>query len=259
MQRKFNYTNRVKLLQADVRFTLATESETATFDAVLDLDSYDLPPDALVFVEAYRQTAWMRFEWGTVAKLQVPTDRRLTEFESPEDILFRVRVTSPGSDDDDHGLLVAEADRIRLRGPEETEDTREPLLPVIPDDLGDELWRLDLAGEKPRLLLNRNAGGDYRQIGRHPAFVALVYPAAMRVILWHILQTEDHHDFDDPDNPHSRWLRFAVDVLGVGEPPDEEADVERVTDWIDAAVAAFAAKHKLLDEFKAFWSKEEEG
>lgn len=258
MQRKFNYTDRVKLLQADVRFSLTTEGKTATFDAVLELDNYDLPPDALVFVEAYRQTAWMRFEWGTVSKLQIPTDRRLTEFESTEDVLFRVRVTSPGSHDDEHGLLVAEADRIRLRGPEEAEDTREPLLPVIPDDLGDELWRLDLVGEKPRLLLNRNAGADYRQIGRHPAFVALVYPAAMREVLGHILKTEEHRDYDDYDNPNSRWLRFAVDVLGVGEPPDEDADSERITEWIDAAVVAFAAKHKLLDEFKNFWSKEDD-
>lgn len=259
MQRRFNYTDRIKLLQSDVRFSLNSVNGSAAFDAVLDLDGYDLPQNALVFVEAYRQTGWMRFDWGTVGNLQAPADRRLAEFESPEDVLFRVRVTSPGDVNDEHGLLVAEADRIRLRGPEETEDTRDPLLPVIPSDLGDELWRLDLVGEKPRLLLNRNAGADYRQVGRHPTFIALVYPAAMRQILGHILNNVGHRDHDDPDDPNSRWLRFVVDVLGIGEPPDEEADTERIAEWIDDAAAAFATKHKLLDEFKTFWNREEEG
>ena len=38
-----------------------------SFDAKLDLTGYDLPDDARVFVEAYRQTSFMRFPHGTVA------------------------------------------------------------------------------------------------------------------------------------------------------------------------------------------------
>lgn len=254
MLRRFNYTGRVKLLQADTRFSLVMKGAKSAFDAHLDLGDYDLPPDALVFVEAYRQSDWMRFGWGTVGRLQAPEDRNLTAFESPEDVLFRVRVTSPPGNDE-QGMLIAEADRIRLRGPDDTDDSRDPLLPVIPWDLGEELWRLDFK-EKPRLLLNRNAGGDYRQIGKHPAFIALVYPPAMRSIFWHILLVEEHRDFDDPDDPLSRWLRFAVEVLGAGEPPEMDAESDQISDWIDGAVATFATKHHLLTEFKTFWSEE---
>ena len=110
--------------------------------------------------------------------------------------------------------------------------------------------------EKPRLHINKNAGGDYKQVGTHPAFVAVVYPAAMREILTHILLVLKHRDFDDADDPPSRWLRFAVQVLGIGEPPAEDEDVERVTEWVDTAVAAFARKHGLLEKFRSFWAEE---
>ena len=144
---------------------------------------------------------------------------------------------------------------MRLRGPEDTEENSDPLLPVVPVDLGDELWRVDFS-EKPRLHINKNAGGDYKQVGTHPAFVAVVYPAAMREILTHILLVMNHRDFDDPDDPHSRWLRFAVQVLGAGEPPGEDENAEKTTEWVDDAVAAFARKHGLLEKFKSFWAAE---
>ena len=112
MLRRFNYTGRVRLLREDVKFKLKNESNGAwSFEATLALDEYELPNDALVAVEAYRQTSWMRFDFGTIGAILQPSDRQLTEFDSPEDILFRVRVTSPGTPEEPHGLLLAEADR----------------------------------------------------------------------------------------------------------------------------------------------------
>ena len=84
----------------------------------------------------------------------------------------------------------------------------------------------------------------------------MVYPAAMREILTHILLVLKHCDFDNADDPHSRWLRFAVQVLGVGEPPGEDEEAEKSVEWVDDAVAAFARKHGLLEKFKSFWAAE---
>ena len=259
MQRRFNYTDRARLLHADVRFSLKQTDGTLGFDAALDLAEYDLPADSLVFVEAYRQTVWMRFAWGTVGALQPPALRTLTEFDSPEDILFRVRVTSPGTPDEPHGLLLAEADRVRLRGPEDTEEDRDTILPVVPTELGDELWKVSFENQRPRLLVNLHAGGNYKQFTLHPAFIALVYPAAMREVLWHIVFVEGHRDYDDPASDYSRWIRFAVEVLGVGEPPKnpgENEDADDVADWVAGAVAAFSRKHGLLGKFEAFMTGE---
>ena len=80
------------------------------FDATLDLAKYKFPDNARVYVEAYRQMEWMRFDFGSVASVRPPADRQLSRFESPEGVLFRIRVVSP--DGTPSGRLVAEADRI---------------------------------------------------------------------------------------------------------------------------------------------------
>jgi hypothetical protein len=38
-----------------------------------------LPTDAKVFVEAYRQTNWMRFDFGTIGAVQAPGDLLLPD------------------------------------------------------------------------------------------------------------------------------------------------------------------------------------
>ena len=255
MLRRFNYTGRIRLQRDDVRFSLHEEGEGAwRFDAAIKLEEYDLPNDAFVSVEAYRQTTWMRFDFGLVGAQAVPDNRLLHEFDSPEGVLFRVRVTSRGTPEDPHGLLLAEADRIPLAATETVEDPRESLLPVIPADLGDELWRVDF-DDRPRLLFN-SAAGNYKQIGLDPLFISIVYPAAFREVLGHILHREEHNDYDDPDDPLSRWLKFAVEVLGAGEPPTPEED-EAVDEWIDTAIRLFARKHGLLAKFTTYWTQED--
>ena len=90
------------------------------------------------------------------------------------------------------------------------------------------------------MLVNLRAAGNYKQFTLHPAFVTLAYPAAMREVLWHIVYVEGHRDYDDPTNDYSRWIRFAVEVLGVGEPPkgeEGEDDAGEVADWVASAAA----------------------
>lgn len=259
MQRRFNYTNRVRILHSDVKFTLKEVNGGFSFDAILDLSEYDLPPNALVFVEAYYRTSWMRFPFGTVGGMAPPDNRILSAFDSIDDIRFRVKVTAPQEDhEDEHGLLLAEADSIRLRKPDEDEDSSEVLLPVVPEDLGNELWRIDIVPDnfRTRLLVNRNAGVDFRKLATEPFFVAFVYPSAIREILRFIL-LEGHRDYDDVEDPRSRWLRFAVEVLGQGEPPPVESEQNDIITWIDDAVTQFANKHRLLTKFNEFWAKED--
>ena len=57
---------------------------------------------------------------------------------------------------------------------------------------------------------------------------------------------------------YSRWIRFAVEVLGVGEPPKSAVgvdDADEVADWVASAVAAFSRKHGLLGKFEAFMAE----
>lgn len=255
MIRRLNYTDRRRILREDVRIVLREIGGKTSFSADVDLRRYELPGDAQVFVEAYRETIWMRFPLGTVAarRLPGPEESQLSEFDSPEGLLFRVRVTSAGDRGQRHGLLLAEADQIPLRKPDEADDLRIPLLPVVPDDLGDELWQLRIDG---RALLYVNRALDYQQLAWSPAFFALVYPAVVREVLTRILLLEEPPDPEDTGDWRVQWLRFAMQLHGIGEPPTGD-DAEAKERWIAEVVATFARQHGLLARFCAAKDKEE--
>jgi hypothetical protein len=67
MRRRLNYTGRVKINRSDVFIAIQKKDELLIFDADLKLDDYGLPADSQIYIEAYRQTVWMRFLFGTVA------------------------------------------------------------------------------------------------------------------------------------------------------------------------------------------------
>jgi len=233
--RKFNYTARQRIRRSDVDIRIRrSPGSPAEFDASLDLRAYALSPDAKVFVEAYRQTTVMRFPWGSASVLLSPESRVLSDFDGDVRILFRAKVTDVSGRP---GVLLAVADRLHARETEEQPDRRIPLLPPEPDDLGEELWRVDFEGE-PALLVNRDVP-DWKAMVRAESFRALVYPAALRTILTRILLREGYAATDDFDDWRSRWLQFAVRIPGAGGVPNAK---EQYEDWIESAVAAFARR-----------------
>lgn len=246
MIRRFNYTGRKAINRSDTN--LRIEENPLRFSAGLSLADYDLPSDAKVFVEAYRQTNWMRFNFGTVGAVTPASDLRLSAFDTPEGILFRVRVTATT---DPEGRLLAEADQISpVHRSESGEEMREPLLPPKGEDLGEEVYRVDFTG-RPLLLIN-NQFGDWRTLARSPFFVTIALPQAMREILNRIVRVEEYFNTDDPDDWRAQWLQFAATLPGSSEPPREE-EKDAFDDWIDAAVAAFSRAHGMKARFGSYW------
>jgi hypothetical protein len=251
MIRRFNYTDRARINRKDVRVTLREENEGFSFDADLSaLADYDLPPDSFVFVEAYRQTNWMRFSFGQVGAILPDNDRRLSQFDAPEGLLFRVKITPNG----DIHTLLAEADEIPLARPEQDQGERKPLLPVKPHKLGDEIYKLDFSGDRPLLLINSDAG-NYTDVGRSPAFMSLAMPGIFREIIARIVLIENHDDDANPDEWKSQWLKFASLYPGIGKLPGVE-DSDGRSDWIDKAVSAFAKQLQVRTKFTEFWEGE---
>jgi len=244
--RRFNYTARQRIARADADIVLHGEStDAARFDANLHLSEYEFPPDARVFVEAYRQTSLMRFDFGTVSAPRPPPERVLVDFPTVDEVLFRVKVTAAS---ERAGVLLGEADQLRPRQPEQQPDRRVPLLPVIPANLGDEVWRVDFDG-RTSLLVSRDLHDWKQTVGSH-TFRALVYPAALRMILERILLIEDYTASDDPQDWRSQWLQFAARIPGSralvlpGSPDEYE-------EWIENAVGAFARQFQLRTGFIA--------
>lgn len=248
--KRINSTGRKRILREDVGIRLYTiQSGALVFEATLNLQEYELPGESLVFIEAYRQTTFMRFPYGTVAVPNAPPEpeRQLREFTSADALLFRVRVTSAA---EPSGMLLAEGDRIPPGNDNEQPDSRMPLLPPLPGDLGQEAWRVDLDGANGPLLLVNNRIGDWKAAAKSPLFRSLVYPAALRQVLWHIYKVDEVEVADDMTDWRCRWLAFASSLPGAGKPPlgtDDDADWES---WIISAVESFCRQHQMLEHFK---------
>ncbi len=217
----------------------------------LALERYSFPDDSLVFVEAYQQTNWMRFSCGHLSKLSLPKDRRLTKFDDPEGVLFRIKITSS----DTSRKLIGIADKISPRAKKKRDTKRDPLLPVKHEDLGQEIYSLDFSGDAPILLINPKAGNK-NSLAPSDVFLSLVYPAVIREILNHIILIQKWpHDSSD-DSWQSKWLTFSMQLRGVDALP-KRSDIEGRLDWIEQVIRAFSKKMSLLGKFKKFWGGDE--
>ncbi|MCD6304990.1 MAG: hypothetical protein J7M32_01730 [Deltaproteobacteria bacterium] len=246
MIRKLNYTGRQKIPRCNVEIDVRRDrAGMRTFDIRLHLDRLDLPGKAHIYVEAYHRSGYQRFDFGTLEKMRIPEDMRLTRLSRSAIPLFRIKVVDTS---DRHGRILGSVDKIRPQSVDDQPADRQTLLHVEFDDLGNKIWELDLEGDWPTLRLNAGAeeisfiaGADYR-------FLSLVYPEVVRQILTRILIQDDHTDpeCNDDDWP-TLWLRLASDLPGMRPPPQtEKAERER---WIEDAVEAFAVKYNLLGKF----------
>lgn len=248
MPRRFNYTSRKRILQEHVHIRIVQDDTGLSFDAELDLTGYGFEkqsPKPRVFIEAYRgaTASWKRFDFGVFGEMSRPPDRSLSEFRTPEGILFRVRVTA--ADAAGAGRLVGEADSIRPRLPGEEDLPVQPLIQHLPsDDIGDEIWRVDFSGEMPLLKINSRLPMGVDQFLTDPRNRAVFAPAIMRHVLTRILLIEaDDGDEEDEDDWRQRWLRFGTRMTGQNapdvDPKDGRAEIE---EWIDQGVEGFARR-----------------
>ncbi len=251
MKRTFNYTGRRSIARKDVSVTVRADGEAWTFDADLRLAHYNFPHNGEIWVEAHRQNLWMQWSWGTISAMRVPANRRLTEFDVPDGVLFRVRVVQPPGQES--RKLVGEVDGIQPVRAGEADDRRRPLIVPVPDALDQELWKLDFEHEPPQLLVNRDALPSWKDLARSPQFIALVYPEVLRRILARVLLEDNWSEDDDDGDWQSDWIRFASNLGGLPPVPMLGLKQEREA-WIEEAVAAFARRMQM----RAIWDREQE-
>ena len=146
MKRTFNYTGRQRIDRSDVAIILSQNDGVWVYDATLSLAKYKFSRNAEIWVEAYRQNLWMQWPWGTILVPRSPADRKLTEFEDPDGVLFRIRVVQPHGPE--HHKLLGEADGIPFVKAGEVDDRRRRLLVTIPDALDQQLWKINLVMSK---------------------------------------------------------------------------------------------------------------
>lgn len=264
MARRINYTGRKKINRGDVAIRVHVSATGMTFDAELSrLGEYKLDPQARVYVEAYRgaSTMWDRWDFGCVGLIAPPPiqHRTLDKFGGADGLLFRVKVSADG---EALGKLLAEADAIRPRLPDDFDGHGDPLIDCKLADIGFEVWRVRFDDHMPMLLISDKFGElGWKELYRDARFRSLVAPAAMRQILVRILVIDRNTgDEENPSDWRSRWIRFAEMLPGVTADPDtvddDQGNVDEVERWIDTAVSAFSARSGLFDSFMEFRKRE---
>jgi len=246
MLRKLNFTERVKVPRTHVRITLRRDdSGTLVFDPQLSFDGIDVVPDARVFIEAYYRTSFMRFDCGSVDAFSPPADRRLTDIDRTSLVRFRVKIVD-NSHNDHRVIAVADELLVSEETPQST--GRVPLLPVnFSDSLGQQAWRIAFESTGPVLELNNRIENVKDVAKRDAAFFALVYPAAVRLVLTQILLVEEHDAHEESDEWWSLWLRWAARFSSAPLPGDRE----EAAFWIDEVVAAFCDEQATIDRWRA--------
>lgn len=255
MIRKLNFTGRKKIPKSQISIGIRQgEDNTKSFTAELNLNDLNLPPNAEVYVEAYRRHAYMRFPFGTVENLIIPEERSLVSFNPGETPRFRVKVVDRTAG---LGKIVASADKIFPNLGDTPATERDFLLPVEHKDLGDQVWHLELKDDGPVLELNDRIGNLRQSARSDETFFSLVYPDIVRRVLTMTLIGENQSDPDcDEDDWQSQWLKFACSFPGIDDPPSAIASSMEKEEWVEDVVNAFCKKWKVREKFSQNNSEE---
>lgn len=234
---RLNYTGRRRITRDRVSLRVVWETDPPVLDIrSVDLSGLTLQPDAAIVVEAYHQTNYLRLECGTVEAPLFGT-HRLDGFSGVEGVLFRVKVV--GQSGATAGRLLAVADRLPPTSDDEA-TARVPLLPFRgSDELGHRIWKLDLAGDRPEVVVSSRVG-NWRQYAKQPAFVATVYPEVLRQVAGWVVDNADQ--LAEPDSYVALWGRY---LAGLDADPRKVSPEER-DDWADEVANSFASRNKLL-------------
>ncbi|MFK5892974.1 MAG: hypothetical protein QM504_07110 [Pseudomonadota bacterium] len=234
--KRFNYTGRKRILQTDIHVSLNhLGCQLPDFSIVVDLESYDLPAESLIIIEAYQSTRWMRFSLGKVGLIQNDVKLELSDFDDIDHLRFRVKII-----EEETGKLLALANGVHpITEGEDINENQTSILPVRSIDLANYgvCWKLEY-NDDVSLLIEKGLGGK-EQVVRSDIFKSLILPSAMREILNCLVQDEWDDELDDASDWKTKWLLF-VKQLG-GSMPDKGKDVDN-TDWVDEAVRRLVDK-----------------
>ncbi len=251
MQRRFNYTKRQRIRSSDLAFSILEEDKQAPkFFADIDLSNYDLPSDAIVWIEAYDRNALMRFPFGTAGAPESEVDTTLTDFAGTDSYYFRVKVV----DELNRSRLLAVADSVSPVRREDDEASKS-LLRVATRDLESVPWQLEYPGaDHPLLCINNRIDAGKSLARSDPLFQALVLPAILEQILRHILLEEEYLPVAEPDDDDmwkEGWLEFAGSLPGNSALPiDEEIPKEELERWIADARKGFCLESNAINNVR---------
>jgi hypothetical protein len=240
MKKRINFTGRKKLSSEhiDIRINRQEGQKFASFVATFDPAlTKGLDKDAKIYLEPYAVSSSMRFDFGTVANPQTPSNTLLSELDRNDSFLFRIKVVDESGQ---VGRILADANGIRPRDARDDGEARKALFPVEWLDLGELIWRVDYdQNAGPVLQLTTKVTELPTRRNQDALLQGAIYPQAFREVL-SILVRGDGVD-DDADWVKG-WHEFVLKLTAhdLVEDPIEDDDREL---FIDNAVRQFARGH----------------
>lgn len=247
--RRLHWTDRRRIPAKGLSISLDEDghSPAATVDMSRD-DLEGFPDHAVVIGEFFRRPYLERKEFGDVRTVKLPFTQSLQPFGEAEGVRFRLKIveTSEGK----RGQLIGVSSSILLEERSGNGRSRS-LLPVVPMNLGDLIYKLQF-GEEPELQINEKFY-DFRSVATHKLFVGFVVPHLLEGILTYIMlgpEADYDEELEDTEDWRTRWLRFARGLRTNSGLPSPDADHQEKQEWIDEVIASFCRRHSMLRKVK---------
>jgi hypothetical protein len=240
MIKHVNFTGRRRIPRECIGIVVHAGSPR-TFDASIDLQRLPLPGTARVYLEAMCAGASVvqRFAFGTVDRPAPPPRRLLDEIDG-ERVFFALKVVDESQC---IGRILGLAEGIQPTQADKALDAgRRGILPIVPANLGQELWRIGFEEQEVYLYVNETIPGFKERMRWDPMLQGAVYPEALRTVLTEAVERGASED-DDRDTWPARWIRFAQRLHPEGAAVPQN-DHNEQKEWIDTVVAEFATKHE---------------
>lgn len=196
----------------------------------LDLEGKRLANDLQLVIVARAGSTSHRFPMGTTGS---PDRGRkaLADLDASHPLHFRLLVHAR-----DNPRLVASLENIRAHD----DANGESLLPMVPADLGERLWKLVITDAGPELQFNSVVFPNAMGAEGYVPFMALVLPEALHQVMMHLVA--DPGVLDDQADPWHGWQAW-LEALGAEPPPVDDEDAAQV--WCDEVVGLFCNRNMI--------------
>lgn len=249
MRRTFNYTGRKTIPQECTNASLTpmtgAPSLDVEFDFALAPHIMDLPRSSRVYVDAWHDMSYMRFDHGILGNPRPPENTLLTDLDTWTSASFKVRIVEGGD-------LLASSKTMTLTSVEPESRTTRKLINPLVEDLGERPWLLRVSEtmETPFLVFNEKWWEASRASGvplyEDKYAMASLMPSVMQGMLdWLLIeQRGDHHLLHMEQTWKGGWIQFARSLVKSVPPrpsePDDFEHIEDVREWINEVVGAFS-------------------
>lgn len=242
MIRRYNYTGRKKVLASRVTIEESITNSVKSFCVKSDLSGLGFPDNAKIYIEPYFKSSFLRFDFGTVARMTHPSCTDIDELPKTDNVRYRIKIVDTSSN---HGMILGFAD-IQGSLSQQGFAGRQSILPVDFRDLGKRIWTLDFDVNGPVLVVNVLLDNAREKVKTDNTFFCLVYPEVIKRIAIEIVDKD--FDANDLVGWKADWLRFYKEVLHQTFLPDIE-DAQSIEDWASEMSEAFARKYKVIERY----------